>query len=146
MLEGSGSRAGSIPLTSGSGSGRPKNTWTRSRTQPTSTGKYKNTVPLKVQEYLPTVSLVVSLMTAVGPMWRRSCEQRCGTVIFFTVPVPTFEKLWFRFQLLKSYGSGSYCWKVTVPVKVPAPYLDHKKPMFPKKKLEIFLPFYLLSC
>jgi hypothetical protein len=29
--------------------------------------------------------------------------------LFFTVPVPTFEKLWFRFQLLKSYGSGSYC-------------------------------------
>ncbi len=29
--------------------------------------------------------------------------------LFFTVPVPTFEKLWFRFwfQLLKSYGSGS---------------------------------------
>jgi hypothetical protein len=28
---------------------------------------------------------------------------------FFTFPVPTFEKLWFRFrfQLLKSYGSGS---------------------------------------
>ncbi len=28
--------------------------------------------------------------------------------LFFTVPVPTFEKLWFRFrfQLLKSYG---YC-------------------------------------
>jgi hypothetical protein len=23
------------------------------------------------------------------------------------VPVPTFEKLWFRFLLLKSYGSGS---------------------------------------
>jgi hypothetical protein len=37
--------------------------------------------------------------------------------LFFTVPVPTFEKLWFRFRLLKnlwfrflllkSYGSGS---------------------------------------
>ncbi len=28
---------------------------------------------------------------------------------FFTVPVLTFEKLWFRFrfQLLKSFGSGS---------------------------------------
>jgi hypothetical protein len=41
----------------------------------------------------------------------------CGTVTIFygsgsdfrkvMVPVPTFEKLWFRFQLLKSYGSGS---------------------------------------
>jgi hypothetical protein len=27
--------------------------------------------------------------------------------LFFTVPVPTFENLWFRFQLLKIYGSGS---------------------------------------
>ncbi len=29
--------------------------------------------------------------------------------LFFRVPVPvpTFEKLWFRFQLLKGYGSGS---------------------------------------
>jgi hypothetical protein len=36
-------------------------------------------------------------------------RQRCGTVLYFTVPVPvpTFEKLWFRFLLLKSYGSGS---------------------------------------
>ncbi len=32
------------------------------------------------------------------------------------VPVPTFKQLWFRFLLLKSYGSGSYFWKVTVPV------------------------------
>jgi hypothetical protein len=29
MIDGSGSRAGSKPLTSGSGSGRPKNTWIR---------------------------------------------------------------------------------------------------------------------
>jgi hypothetical protein len=28
MIEGSGSRSGPIPLTSGSGSGRPKNRWT----------------------------------------------------------------------------------------------------------------------
>jgi hypothetical protein len=48
------------------------------------------------------------------------------------VPVPTFE--------------------VTVPVMVPvpatapylAPYPDHKKEIFPKKKL-IFLPFYIVS-
>ncbi len=33
--------------------------------------------------------------------------------LFITVPVLTFEKLWFRFrfQLLKRYGSGSYFWK-----------------------------------
>jgi hypothetical protein len=43
------------------------------------------------------------------------------------VPVPTFEK-------------------VTVPVPVPAPYLNHKKQIFPKKILEIFLTFYLVSC
>jgi hypothetical protein len=41
-------------------------------------------------------------------------RQRCGTVTIFYgsgsyFPVPTFEKLWFRFrfQLLKSYGFGS---------------------------------------
>jgi hypothetical protein len=39
------------------------------------------------------------------------------------VPVPTFEK-------------------VTVPVPVPAPYLDHKKQIFIKKKFEIFLTSY----
>jgi hypothetical protein len=38
------------------------------------------------------------------------------------VPVPTFEK-------------------VTVPV--PAPYLDHKKQIFLKKKFEIFFDFLL---
>jgi hypothetical protein len=38
------------------------------------------------------------------------------------VPVPTFEK-------------------VTVPV--PAPYLDHKKQIFQKKKLEFFFDFLL---
>jgi hypothetical protein len=32
------------------------------------------------------------------------------------VPVTTFEKLWFRFRLLKSYGSGSDFGKVLVPV------------------------------
>ncbi len=41
------------------------------------------------------------------------------------VPVPTFEK-------------------VAVPVPVPAPYLDHKSKL--KKKLEIFLIFYLVRC
>jgi hypothetical protein len=44
------------------------------------------------------------------------------------VPVPTFEKD-----------------TVPVPVPVPAPYLDHKKLIF-KKKFEIFLTFYLVSC
>jgi hypothetical protein len=42
------------------------------------------------------------------------------------VPVPTFEK-------------------VTVPVPVPAPYLDHKKQIFQKKFWKFFLTFYLLS-
>jgi hypothetical protein len=42
------------------------------------------------------------------------------------VPVPTFEK-------------------VTAPVPVPAPYLDHKKLIF-IKVLELFLTFYLVSC
>ncbi len=54
------------------------------------------------------------------------------------VPVPTFEKLWFRLQLLRRYGSGSgsFSWKVTVPV--PAPYLDHKKQIFGKNLWKIF--------
>ena len=37
-------------------------------------------------------------------------NQCCGTVtIYFTVPLPTFNKLWFRFwfELLTGYGSGS---------------------------------------
>jgi hypothetical protein len=50
------------------------------------------------------------------------------------VPVLTFEKLWFRFLLLK---------KVTVPVPVPAPYLDHKKHIL-KKNVGIFF-YFLLS-
>jgi hypothetical protein len=41
------------------------------------------------------------------------------------VPVPTFEK---------------------VPVLVPAPYLEHKKHIFPTEFFEHFLPFYLVSC
>ncbi len=49
-----------------------------------------------------------------GSTTHRQC---CGTVTIFydsgsdfwkvMVSVPTFEKLWFRFRLLKSYGSGS---------------------------------------
>jgi hypothetical protein len=42
-------------------------------------------------------------------------------------------------DLRKSYGSGSYFRKIPVPV--PAPYLDHKKKIFQKKNLDIFLPF-----
>jgi hypothetical protein len=38
------------------------------------------------------------------------------------VPVPTFERLWFRFLLLKIYSSGSGS----------APKVDHKKQIFQK--------------
>ncbi len=48
--------------------------------------------------------------------------------------------LWFRFQLLKSYGSGSYFLKIMVPV--PAPYLDHKKQNF-QKNVRNFFDFIL---
>ncbi len=34
-------------------------------------------------------------------------QQCCGALTIFTVPVPTFDKFWFRFRLLTSYGSGS---------------------------------------
>jgi len=61
-------------------------------------------------------------------LWSR-IMQCCGTVTFYygsgsnfwkiMVPVPTFEK-------------------VTVPVPVPAPYLDHKKQIFIKKSLKSF--------
>jgi hypothetical protein len=44
------------------------------------------------------------------------------------VPIPTF----------KSYGSGCYFLKVTVPVPVPAPYLGHKKANCSTKILEFF--------
>ncbi len=53
------------------------------------------------------------------------------------VPVPTFEKLGFRFQFL--------ILKVTVPVPVPAPYLDNKKQIFQTKIFDFFLPFYIVS-
>jgi hypothetical protein len=48
----------------------------------------------------------------------------------FMVPVPTFDKLLFWFQLLTSYGSASLC-------------LDHKK----QKKVFFFLilPFYKVT-
>jgi hypothetical protein len=62
-----------------------------------------------------------------------SFVQCCGTVTIYygsgsgsnfrkvmvPVPVPTFEK-------------------VTVPVSVPAPYLDHKKQLFLKKSFKFF--------
>jgi hypothetical protein len=44
--------------------------------------------------------------------------------------------LWFRFRLLKSYGSGSDFKQVTVP----APYFYHKK-QFSQKLLEKNLAF-----
>ena len=47
-------------------------------------------------------------------------------------------------DFLTSYGSGSTSQKVTVPtvpVPVPAPYLDHKKQIFLKKSLKIFRLF-----
>ncbi len=64
--------------------------------------------------------------------------------VMVPIPVPSFEKLWFRFQLLKSYGSGSYFWKVTVPVPVQASYLDHKKLILLKKNLGNFFAFLLI--
>ncbi len=42
-------------------------------------------------------------------------KQCCGTVIIFTVPVPTFEKLRFRFRLLTKYGSDSGSGSVNKP-------------------------------
>ncbi len=51
----------------------------------------------------------------------------------------------FWFLLLKSYGSVSDFWQVTVPVPVLVPYLDHKKHSFKKKNLEKILSFYILS-
>jgi hypothetical protein len=50
----------------------------------------------------------------------------------------------FRFQLLKSYGSGSvsYFCKVTVPVTVPVPALyQDKKSKFSTKILKMFCLF-----
>jgi hypothetical protein len=60
---------------------------------------------------------LLELLPAV--LWNRN--------YFFTVPVPTFEKLWFRFRLLKklwfrfrflllrSYGSGSGSSSISTP-------------------------------
>ncbi len=77
-------------------------------------------------------------------MRMRWLEQCCGTVTFITVPVLTFEKLWFRFwfrfQLLKFRVPVPVPTfeKVTVPVPVPAPYLDHKKQIVLKKVWNFF--------
>ncbi len=71
-----------------------------------------------------------------------------------------FLRFRFRFLLLKSFGSGSgsdflksygsgsgsYFWKVTVPVPVPAPYLDHKKQILQEYFWIFVLPFYIVSC
>ncbi len=83
------------------------------------------------------------------PIAAGSSSQCCGTVTIFygsgsgsyfwkvMVPVPTFEKLWFRFRflLLKSYGPGSGSSSISRP----------KKEIF-QKKIGIFLPFYIVSC
>jgi hypothetical protein len=53
------------------------------------------------------------------------------------VPVPTFEKLWFRFPV-PTFEKVT----VPVPVSVPAPYLDHKKQTF-KKNVGNFFDFLL---
>jgi hypothetical protein len=52
---------------------------------------------------------------------------------------PPRQPLWNRNYFLRFRFR-----QVTVPV--PAPYLDHKKQILGKKILEIFLPFYILSC
>ncbi len=86
-------------------------------------------------------------------LWIRQC---CGTVTInygsgsgsdfwkVLVPVLTFEKFWFRFQLLKSYGSGSYFWKSygSGSRSISRPF----KANFSKKNLEFSLYFYLVSC
>jgi hypothetical protein len=62
----------------------------------------------------------------------------CGNVTICTVPVQTFEKLrfQFRFRLLTTYG--------TVPVPVPALYLDLKKQIF-HNNFGKNLAFYIVS-
>ncbi len=42
-----------------------------------------------------------------GTVDRYTRLQCCGTVTIFTVPVPTFDRFRFRFQLLTNYGFGS---------------------------------------
>ncbi len=77
--------------------------------------KYKKTEEIRTSFWRPGDTSV---------LWNRN-------YIFFTVPVPTFEKLWFRFRfrllkklwfrfrflLLKSYGSGSGSRSISLPLK-----------------------------
>jgi hypothetical protein len=69
--------------------------------------------------YLPSLSRLFLFKLTLLVFLKQGFGQCCGTVTIFTDPVPTFEKLWFRFRLLKklwfrfrfllleSYGSGS---------------------------------------
>ncbi len=54
------------------------------------------------------------------------------------VPVPTSEKVMVPVPTYEKLG--------TVPVPVPAPYLDHKKQIIQQKMLDFFLFFYIFSC
>ncbi len=155
MIEGSGS--GSVPLTKESGSKRPRNVRIRIRINNTAFG---NTVPyIGIGIVMGCLSclrpLVLSFLLVVSIVYYPFVEKICIDLVFvvlllqlqFYVLVVVWSSflpaLWnhnyvlrfrflFRFRLLKSYGSGSYFWKVTVPFPVQAPYLDYKKQIFQK--------------
>ncbi len=92
--------------------------------------------------YLLLTEVTVVTFTSVFTL-----HQRCGTVLFFMVPVPTFEKLsfrfrfrllkklWFRFRflLLKSYSSGSGSGSSSIS--------NHKNKMFQKNIWKFFCLF-----
>ncbi len=96
--------------------------------------------------YFSSPKLTSAIDSAIG-VYNTGSLQRCGTLTIFPVPVPTFEKLWFRFLL--------YFWKVLVSVPVPTfeklwfrfqPHIKTIKSKFFKKFWNFFLPFYLVSC
>jgi hypothetical protein len=69
-----------------------------------------NTVDLFFREGLKKNPLPppAPLLPAASSAPSRSSLQCCGyRKKIVAVPVPIFEKVWFRFRLLTSYGSGS---------------------------------------
>ncbi len=60
-----------------------------------------NPDPNKSEKKEPGIQ--AKMMKVISALWNRNYFY-----VPVRVPVPTFEKLWFRFRLLKSYGLGGF--------------------------------------
>ncbi len=91
----------------------------------------RNSQYTTVQCYCYDASLTNKLCSVVPVLWNRTRGNYFLRFRFWLlksdgsssdfrkvmVPVPTFEKLWFQFLLLKSYGSGSGSSSISRPWK-----------------------------